>query len=1476
MLLGPVMLLKSQNAKLTVTPLQFFSVNRFFRDVIAERPDLKRLGDVCSEIDVPVSRTRSYLISNRLPTTITSLRRIVASLGALLDAPPVYLALTTDDDQIDFDDRLIELLQPVCHWHFDHIGILKRKCCFTDEQFAVFESRWFSADFTFNHKWSEHFFRSETEQEFRDEMSSYFSRLPDEIKHLPNDQRFVLNNHLSVAFLHGTVNFPVPGVASPHLRGTFHLAARRAGTGYLAIDNLPNPNDDSIFQNLLAWFKNHNPLYSSFIPLTAQNIDLRLAPFASAAVVSVALPSNHEPMSDDALTVRLHIKEGETDPSVRHLPLELALPMCFPLLFPFPLPKIPGTTFRQKAQALLAAHPFFRRGRLQCHLILFLYHLIQDHAARFAQHQLSLQPVFAPAGTNRDIPPDVLFQDPSSPTYWSHRQAEVRALCHQFGDPDIMLTLTFVNKWPEVGEVEAENRQLFQQPMDIRFCPVETMEIWRARFYDTKQHDFQTLITAMGFGRVRHYVWRLEFQARGAPHVHALIWLSQALDADTLSRKMFAVRPAPCTPHLASLVCGSMLHTCSVTRCQRGDPTLACKYGFPKPVCRDLHISETGAVTLPRGPDDRWIVDYSPAFLLKWGGHCHVNLLRTQDSPECSPNAIHYIVKYNFKVEPSLRVEGSVPGHDSFETLFHARVTSSEEAVARIFSHDYHGSDVTCTYISLKRPDRRYAAFIHGDQVQISAVEKYYARPLELSQLRIHAFFSLYDVITLPETNNDIIRRHQTEDIALLTAPPRIDRPMHSLQDDTWEARNLPELSLIPSGLLIPSQTLPNARALQCRIRRQPAVVLTDKFNLASDLESVAYAMLLLSGCWRSDDELLASCQSYSEALQYHGLQPLDVDEISRYNRALIDYMLETSRYSAYEMAVVISRMNPTIKQYLDDKLPTADRRSTANIRSILDHLATLSRANDPILTLHTPPDNDSLRRYIHCNFTASEIEAAHQLLRVHVPQLNTEQKTIFDLITRNLASNIATNAFISGPAGTGKSFLIQALQAHITSCNLSYVTCASTGIAARLIGGLTVHSTFRIYDDGNGLTRCGLDVSRPVGRALSLCDLIIIDEVTMIPKAVLDAVDSGLRRVAAQINSPGCELPFGGKHVLLFGDLAQVPAVVRARDDYTESANQFFEATTYSSFARYGLTRVMRQDPDQQAFMKLLADLRNCDEHLSRDSVALLRSRFQPGRLEDVIGVIDDFVGRDDPFGMVITFTNIKAQLYNTLILAKRLPTDLQRPFQLRAKFFVRDPPCFTVSGHANQVPNLLPRLASESEIRIFFAAFRKRLINTIIPLELQICPGARVMLLQNLDLASGLINGSRGTVLSYIEEADTIAVRFDGSPDNTPPTLVTRTHSVELPLSRGQHMFMYQFPLKLSWAVTSHKAQGQTLSRIAVDISDSAFAHGALYVALSRVRSLDSLLLFGLPEFPEDGPRFHVNPYIRWQDRLPVDNEA
>ena len=84
-----------------------------------------------------------------------------------------------------------------------------------------------------------------------------------------------------------------------------------------------------------------------------------------------------------------------------------------------------------------------------------------------------------------------------------------------------------------------------------------------------------------------------------------------------------------------------------------------------------------------------------------------------------------------------------------------------------------------------------------------------------------------------------------------------------------------------------------------------------------------------------------------------------------------------------------------------------------------------------------------------------------------------------------------------------------------------------------------------------------------------------------------------------------------------------------------------------------------------------------------------------------------------------------------------------------------------------------------------------------------------------------------------------------------------------------------MYQFPVKLAWAVTAHKSQGQTLTRAAINIGEPAFAHGSLYVALSRVKSLRNIMLFGMDEWPEKGPNFHMNSYIQAEQNVQAENE-
>ena len=104
-------------------------------------------------------------------------------------------------------------------------------------------------------------------------------------------------------------------------------------------------------------------------------------------------------------------------------------------------------------------------------------------------------------------------------------------------------------------------------------------------------------------------------------------------------------------------------------------------------------------------------------------------------------------------------------------------------------------------------------------------------------------------------------------------------------------------------------------------------------------------------------------------------------------------------------------------------------------------------------------------------------------------------------------------------------------------------------------------------------------------------------------------------------------------------------------------------------------------------------------------------------------------------------------------------------------------------------------------------------------------------------------------------------LIVQFLGFHD---PVSISRLacHSYGLP--NGRKIQLFQFPITLSWAITAHKSQGQTLSRIAIDIDQAAFAHGSLYVALSRVHRLDDAHLFGCEEWPQGGPQYYINPCI------------
>ena len=171
---------------------------------------------------------------------------------------------------------------------------------------------------------------------------------------------------------------------------------------------------------------------------------------------------------------------------------------------------------------------------------------------------------------------------------------------------------------------------------------------------------------------------------------------------------------------------------------------------------------------------------------------------------------------------------------------------------------------------------------------------------------------------------------------------------------------------------------------------------------------------------------------------------------------------------------------------------------------------------------------------------------------------------------------------------------------------------------------------------------------------------------------------------------------------------------------------------------------------------------------------------------------------------------------------------------------------------------------------------------INELIGLnyEFHSAIGARVMLMRNIDIKKKLINGARGTIVGYVSNENedlsqifAIKIKFDFQEFNEPPIDVTRKIVNIYQMMNGECFTIYQFPLRLAWAVTAHKAQGQTLDKVSIDIGCQAFAHGAFYVALSRVRKLEDVLFFGSRRWPENGITFHINDYIQQQTRAIID---
>ncbi len=434
--------------------------------------------------------------------------------------------------------------------------------------------------------------------------------------------------------------------------------------------------------------------------------------------------------------------------------------------------------------------------------------------------------------------------------------------------------------------------------------------------------------------------------------------------------------------------------------------------------------------------------------------------------------------------------------------------------------------------------------------------------------------------------------------------------------------------------------------------------------------------------------------------------------------------------------------------------------------------------------------------------------QAAHPAHQPPQPQLNAEQQAAVDLMLSG------ANVFLTGGGGTGKSTIIHSFR-HATTRKV--VIVAPTGAAASQIGGTTIHRTFQLISR-IFLPNYEPHLSQETLDMLNEIDTLIIDEVSMVRADIFHAIDLTLRHA-----TENHDLPFGGKQIIVVGDMLQLPPV--ARDEDAEILQDCYggvfcfnsPAWNNGRFHPVILKQVHRQaDP---VFIGLLNAIRT-------------------GGWDPMLGIDNwqaDWVDSVNKLNRLIKITGMGVPEESIVLCARNITAkaiNLQWDRQLNQPIQVYQA---TTSGAVD---------------------FSELQVEPILSVRL----GSRVIMLANKTTEDqggfDYTNGDQGAIILLEENA--IVVRLDKGREvrvarqlwECKKTIYDRERQTIRDEVVGR---CWQIPAKLGYALSTHKSQGMSLDRVHLHLDKPAFAAGMLYVALSRCRSLQGLSM-SRPIFYED----------------------
>ncbi|MEW8546654.1 MAG: DUF6570 domain-containing protein [Candidatus Thiodiazotropha sp.] len=992
--------------------------------------------------------------------------------------------------------------------------------------------------------------------------------------------------------------------------------------------------------------------------------------------------------------------------------------------------------------------------------------------------------------------------------YWADILSNLLSTVKRLGPPTLFITLSADDcNWPELKMLLYEisyQEALLKGPCNdaMRKDPLLTSLFFERRWKALFKYILKSPLCILG--SIEDWFIRVEYQNRGSPHLHIFFWIANAPSVDRSSsadivkyidKVISTTLPSEeSDPILHYLVKRLQTHHHTKTCLRRK----TCRFGFPRSETSATHILTNTDFTNPyhrghfyetkRNKDDLYINAYNPFLLKRWRANMDIQMVSG------GTGLAYYVCTYIAKAEPddlkealcktfqyinsqtypfSLRKQMHLIGN----CVLKCRRLSAQEAAARLGHLQLIWSSRNVVFLNTRVPEKRY---------------KVLKPKTERDEL--------------PVNSTDIFR---TNILDYYTDRPDTLESMSLFKFASWYTLCSGSVDKINSRPLLCERIRLKTLGKTFRKRQRFAIIRSPKFEPITD--DYFYSLLMLHLPYRSETTLKEPFNTAEEAF-IHKYESFDVQDI-RYDSYLgdIERIVRQIRATNLDLSLIVA--------------PNTHEGSDSNDSPSEEHL--LSSAEKIFSEDHDIQEN-SINRSEEAIFHSLQVNLISESeMNKQLDRLTPEQSHIFNEVRLHFQRKccIPLRFFITGGAGTGKSYLVRLLVEWLRLFTAPFtgadpvLVCGPTGMSAKNIGGRTLHTAFKLpvqHGKQPAYRELSSKSVQDLRRYYAAVHTVIIDEISMVSSETLLFIH---RRLCTIKNNPDS---FGGLNIIVIGDFFQLKPV--------KGLFAFENTLLWSLFDTYVLQVNMRQR--------------------SSDGYNELLNRIREGIIiKEDLNTLSSCLINDDNSDF-----NGVLRVYPTLSQVSSFNKKQQNKLS----------PAFVLINAEHEVHN--GQLGINQNIDDFIPDDDRNAGG--LPKTLTVSVGTRVMLIRNIATDQGLVNGALGFV-QYIEFENEnpvrIFVRFDD--ESIGRSFINSDHNAigierisQEFYSESFSIYRIQFPLLPAWATTIHKVQGITCERIVVDLGSDIFCEGQFYVALSRVKSLSGLGILAL-----DPSAIKVDPKVR-----------